>query len=111
MITGHEFSGSIEDVGKKVKGIKVGDRVVAEPTFFCGKCRACMRSAQNFCLNSKRLGVNTDGVFAEYAVCPSENVVILPDSVSYEEGAMAARSLPSILRVLLLGKSAAIGLG
>ena len=96
MITGHEFSGSIEDVGKKVKGIKVGDRVVAEPTFFCGKCRACMRSAQNFCLNSKRLGVNTDGVFAEYAVCPSENVVILPDSVSYEEGARAARSLASI---------------
>ena len=69
-ISGHEFSGEVIGVGKAVKGVQIGDFVSAETHIPCGYCRLCRTGNMHICRNMKILGVDTDGVFAEYAKVP-----------------------------------------
>ena len=48
-VLGHEFMGYVEDVGSKVQGVKVGDRVVVSCLIFCGKCRFCKEQEYSLC--------------------------------------------------------------
>jgi threonine dehydrogenase-like Zn-dependent dehydrogenase len=43
MIPGHEFMGTVEEIGSEVKGIQIGDRVAVDPIIWCGECPACKR--------------------------------------------------------------------
>lgn len=87
MIPGHEFSGIIAEVGKNVKDLNVGDRVTADINMSCGKCFYCLRGEKLLCEEFTQLGIHTDGTFAEYVKAPASLLHILPEALSFEEGA------------------------
>lgn len=87
---GHEFSGTVTEIGPDVKGIKVGDRVTSETTFeTCGECRYCLEKDYNLCSNRKGIGTQQDGSFSEYLLSREESVHVLPDNVSFEAAAFS----------------------
>jgi threonine dehydrogenase-like Zn-dependent dehydrogenase len=88
VVLGHEGAGVIEDMGKSVKGLNKGDRVVVESILGCGSCYYCHRGWPNLCPQWQHLGISRDGTFAEYIKLPMKAVHKLPDSVSFEDGAM-----------------------
>ncbi|MEK8130049.1 zinc-dependent alcohol dehydrogenase family protein [Paenibacillus filicis] len=87
LIPGHEFSGVIHELGEGVNGFQVGDRVSAEPNIFCGQCEYCLTHRGNQCKNWEAVGVSLNGSMAEFVRVPICNVIKLPDSMSFEEGA------------------------
>jgi len=84
MHVGHEYAGVIEKVGDEVEGYKVGDRVSGEGHIVCGHCRNCRAGKRHLCPNTKGVGVNRPGSFAEYLSLPASNLFKLPDSISFE---------------------------
>ncbi|MCS5592535.1 MAG: L-threonine 3-dehydrogenase [Gammaproteobacteria bacterium] len=74
MITGHEFSGVISEMGDGVRGLHIGDVVSAEGHIVCNRCRNCLGGRRHLCPNTIGIGVNRDGAFAEYVSVPAENV-------------------------------------
>lgn len=84
MVIGHEYAGEIVEVGKEVRGYKVGDRVSGEGHITCGYCRNCRAGRTHLCRNTVGVGVNRDGAFAEYLVIPAFNAFKIPDNISDE---------------------------
>lgn len=87
IIPGHEFSGVIHELGENVYAFKVGDRVTADPSLFCGHCEFCLTNRGNQCENWGALGNTVDGSMAEYVKVPSKNVIKVPDSMTFAEAA------------------------
>ena len=85
---GHEFSGTITDVGPGVTGYAAGDRVAIEPIYRCGKCPPCRAGNYNICQRIGFHGLMSDGGMAEYTVVPTNMLHRLPDNVSLELGAL-----------------------
>jgi threonine 3-dehydrogenase len=75
MVVGHEFVGVIEQVGANVQGYKPGDLVDGEGHIVCGVCRNCLAGRRHLCKDTKGVGVNRDGAFAEYLCIPASNAV------------------------------------
>jgi threonine 3-dehydrogenase len=89
MITGHEFSGEIVEIGKDVdRPLKVGDRVSAEGHVIDLNSFAARAGHFHLDPNTRGIGVNRQGAFAEYVVAPAFNVIPLPDDVSDEVASM-----------------------
>ena len=89
LILGHECSGEVVEVGEKVTGVEVGERVVIEPGFTCGSCEYCRSGRYNLCENVRFYGTPPyHGAFAEYVSAPAQNVYSMPNNMTYEEGAM-----------------------
>ncbi|HEY4431664.1 MAG TPA: NAD(P)-dependent alcohol dehydrogenase [Paenibacillus sp.] len=89
IILGHELAGEVVEVGKNVSNLTVGDRVAVEPGVTCGQCDYCKSGRYNLCPDVVFLATPpVDGAWAEYIVMPSDYLFKLPDSMSYEEGAM-----------------------
>jgi alcohol dehydrogenase len=86
LVLGHEFAGEIAAVGRNVEDIDVGIRVTSEINLTCGKCFFCESGIPTHCLTRKAIGIDVDGAFAELIAVPRENVHILPERMSYEEG-------------------------
>lgn len=80
-VIGHEFCGTILEVGEGVNTHKVGDFVASESHITCGKCKQCLNGQAHVCVNTIILGVDVDGGFAPYAVIPSANARPIPSSV------------------------------
>ncbi len=74
MVTGHEYVGTIEAIGSNVKDVKIGELVSGEGHIVCGHCRNCRAGRRHLCPNTKGVGVNRPGCFAEYLVIPVTNV-------------------------------------
>jgi threonine 3-dehydrogenase len=74
MVVGHEFVGEIVEVGSNVSDFKTGDVVSAEGHVVCGRCRNCMAGRRHLCADTKGIGVNRTGAFAEYISVPMTNV-------------------------------------
>jgi L-iditol 2-dehydrogenase len=90
IISGHESSGIVCEIGPAVKNFKVGDRVIIEPQKACGKCPNCLRGDYNVCPDKAVLGtIKWQGSFGEYIVAPERSVLHLPDHISLEEGALS----------------------
>ncbi|OZI13341.1 butanediol dehydrogenase [Bacillaceae bacterium SAS-127] len=85
---GHEFAGTVSEVGEGVTDISVGERVTIEPLIYCGKCQYCKQNHYNQCVDFGFIGLNANGGFAEYVIVEPKMVHKLPDSVSLEEGAV-----------------------
>jgi len=73
---GHEFSGEIVKLGRNVSNVKLGDIVSAETHIICGICEFCLRGEGHICENTKIIGVDTDGCFAEYVKIPAMNCFV-----------------------------------
>jgi len=84
MTIGHEFVGEIVEMGRAVQGYKTGERVSAEGHIVCGVCRACRAGKRHLCPNTRGIGVNRDGCFAEYVSVPSSNAWHVHDSIPDE---------------------------
>ena len=75
MVVGHEFVGEIEQVGSNVVGFKPGDLVDGEGHIVCGICRNCLAGRRHLCKDTKGVGENRQGAFAEYLCIPASNAV------------------------------------
>ena len=75
MVVGHEFVGVIEEAGSNVIGFKQGDLVDGEGHIVCGVCRNCLAGRRHLCKDTKGVGVNRQGAFAEYLCIPASNAV------------------------------------
>lgn len=84
---GGEASGVIEGLGRNVSDLKIGDRVAAQSNLVCGVCEFCRKGEESQCLNSRLLGVQCDGGFAELCRVPARALFRLPDEVSFETSA------------------------
>src|ERR1043165_4866081 len=74
MVVGHEFVGEIVDVGSNVVDFRKGDIVSAEGHVVCGRCRNCLAGRRHLCKDTKGIGVNRPGAFAEFISVPMTNV-------------------------------------
>lgn len=89
IVPGHEFSGTVVEVGPGVStGIQVGARVAVDPSLFCGHCAECRRGRGNLCENWGATGDTVDGAFAELVAVPAGQTYELPDAMSFEQGAL-----------------------
>jgi L-iditol 2-dehydrogenase len=92
---GHEFSGTITEVGKKVANrFKIGDRVAVANSAPCNSCFFCKTGKPNLCehLTETLIGFSVDGAYAEYIRVPEpivkQNTYVMPENVSFEEAAL-----------------------
>ena len=86
-VLGHEFSGTIAEVGEGVTSVKVGDRVAGVPLVPCMKCEDYQKGNYSLCKHYSFIGSREFGSFAEYVAVPERNVVKFDDEVSFEQGA------------------------
>lgn len=88
-VLGHEPGGTVVEVGKNVKHLKVGDRVALEPGKTCGHCEFCKTGRYNLCPDVVFFATPpVDGVFQEYVAHEADLCFKLPDNVSTLEGAL-----------------------
>ncbi|NUU64385.1 2,3-butanediol dehydrogenase [Paenibacillus agri] len=100
IVMGHEFSGQIVEVGEGVSSLQIGDRVVVEPIFACGKCAACKQGKYNLCDKMGFLGLaGGGGGFSEYVSVDVNMVHKIPSSLSYEQGALVEPSAVALYAV------------
>ncbi len=74
MVVGHEFAGTIAAVGSNVHDFHEGEIVSGEGHIVCGHCRNCLAGRRHLCADTKGVGVNRPGAFAEYLSIPMSNV-------------------------------------
>ncbi|ALX14613.1 butanediol dehydrogenase [Burkholderia cepacia JBK9] len=113
---GHEFCGTVVEVGAGVTALRAGDRVAVEPEYRCSQCAYCRAGSYNLCVSMGFAGLMGDGGMADFAVVPAYMLHRLPDGVSLEQAAVmepAAVALHALRRgELRLGESCAVfGLG
>lgn len=89
VVLGHEFSGVITKVGSRVTTLRPGDHVAVDPNAYCGLCRPCRMGKKQNCEHLYALGVNANGGFAEYALCPAKQCFRVNDTVPFDVAAMA----------------------
>src|SRR6266540_3867086 len=89
IVVGHEFAGEIVATGDGVAGggLKPGQLVTAEGHIVCGHCLQCRTGNSHICKNTRIIGVDRDGAFAEYIVMPATNVLSL-DGIPTTVGAV-----------------------
>jgi threonine 3-dehydrogenase len=87
IVVGHEFAGEIVVVGEGVTELKVGQLVTAEGHIICGHCLQCRTGNGHICRNTRIIGVDRDGAFAEFIAMPATNVLTL-DGIPTEIGAV-----------------------
>lgn len=102
IVMGHEFSGTVAEVGEGVTSVKVGDQVVVEPILACGECPACKKGKYNIC---KHLGFHGlsggGGGFAKFTVVDERWVHKMPEGLSLEQGAIVEPSAVALHSVRL----------
>jgi len=114
VVQGHEISAEVVEVGKNVVRIKTGDKVTIQPQVVCGECYMCQNGMYHVCEELKVMGFQTTGMASEYFVVDEEKTILLPESISWDEGAMieplavaihAVRRVPTIegKNVLVIG--------
>lgn len=87
-VPGHEFAGVVADVGAQTDRDWIGRPVGVYPLIPCGGCAPCKKKKYELCRHYSYLGSRTDGGFAEYVTVPCDNLIALPDNVSFEAAAM-----------------------
>jgi len=119
---GADIAGIVSEVGKFVDQFKVGDRVVINPSLYCGECEHCLAGEESQCNSYGIIGDTVPGGFAEYIAVDAGNCLKIPESISFEEAAAtplvfqtAWRALMSKANirpgdnVLILGASGGVG--
>jgi len=89
LVMGHEFAGTVTEVGEGVEEDLVGREVAVNPLSSDGTCPLCRGGYTNLCPNRRLIGIHSPGGFAEYALAPVQNVYPLPEGVEARTGALA----------------------
>ena len=121
-IPGCDAAGIVAELGDGVQNLAVGQRVLMAPSISCGKCEFCLRGDASLCLSYKLIGETIPGVCRERFVVPSENLVPIPDHLSFEDAAavplvfitawhmlLGRGGLRAGEDILILGASAGVG--
>ncbi|GAB4517914.1 MAG: zinc-dependent alcohol dehydrogenase family protein [Anaerolineae bacterium] len=87
LIPGHEFHGTVIEVGRDVTTLTIGQRVAVDPNLYCGKCHRCRNQQFNQCINLKAVGVTRNGGFAEFVNVPERACYPLPDAMTSTQAA------------------------
>ncbi len=88
VVPGHEWSGTVAELGEGVHDLTVGDRVVCEGMIPCNRCRNCRQGATHRCLNYDQVGFTRGGGYGEYVLVPRHVVHHLPAAVPFAAGAL-----------------------
>lgn len=108
-ILGHEYSGTVVDVGKGVTGMHAGDRVAGIGVVGCGHCYFCRRGVTSLCDTPTFIGLQTPGTLAPLAAVPASALFVVPDGLSLVDAAVVeplAVSFHAVLRSrLAVGES------
>jgi L-iditol 2-dehydrogenase len=85
VVLGHEFGGTVAKIGRAVRGVKEGDRVVSETAAqICGECMMCRTGRYNLCPSRKGFGYGIDGAMAQWVRVPGRCLHHIPDSLPFE---------------------------
>jgi 2-desacetyl-2-hydroxyethyl bacteriochlorophyllide A dehydrogenase len=87
-VMGHEMSGTIVATGEGVAGYARGDRVTVRPLDYCGACPACRSGHTHICQKLTFIGIDTPGAFQGLWTVPAHTLHRLPDTLSFEHGAL-----------------------
>ena len=87
-VRGHEFAGTIIELGADVEDFGPGDRVVIQPLLYCGECRACRAGQTNLCSNMSLIGGELPGGYAEQVIVPASSLFRIPDNLDLSHAAL-----------------------
>ena len=104
---GHEFAGTVMQIGKDVTNLKVGDRVAVDPLIACGKCDQCRTGRVHTCRSQKFLGCpgQAPGAITEYLVMPAHCCFPVPDSVTMVQAALVEPFSIGLYAAVLAGQT------
>ena len=85
---GHEYSATIEAIGRAVTKAKPGQKATARPQLICGECGPCKKGQYNACQYLKVQGFQAPGTAQDFFIVPEERLVVLPEILSLDQGAM-----------------------
>ncbi len=88
-IGGSDVAGTVDAIGAGVEGWSGGERVVVNPSLWCGECEWCRKGEEPLCEEYRILGEHTQGGFAEFVTVPARNLYVIPDGVAFEKAAAA----------------------
>jgi (R,R)-butanediol dehydrogenase/meso-butanediol dehydrogenase/diacetyl reductase len=88
LVLGHEFSGTIVEIGEDAHGFVIGDRIVVNPLLWCETCDTCRRGDSYVCENLRLVGIDCDGGFQEYTAVPVSCLVRVPEGLSLKIAAL-----------------------
>lgn len=103
LIMGHEFSGTIVEVGPDAGDFQVGERVTVNPMVPDGTCVMCRNGHENLCLNRSLIGAHRPGAFAEYVAVPAKAAYRLPDTLDDLTGTLVEPLACAVRAVSLAG--------
>ena len=88
VVIGHEFCGTVAEVGPGVVEVAPGQRVSGEGHIVCGRCRNCRAGRRHLCIHTVGVGIHRDGAFADYVVIPAGNLWAHPPDLDPDLGAL-----------------------
>ncbi len=100
-ILGHELAGDVVELGDRVGGWRVGDRVTAAIDVTCGHCPHCRTGQTQRCPAMQRIGFERDGGHADYVAVPAANLVALPPELGYEAAAILPDAVACMYHCLM----------
>lgn len=106
IVLGHEFSGTVEEVGEGVSSVSVGDRVAGVPLVPCHECEDCRRGDHALCKHYSFVGSRQPGSFAEFVALPEGNVVRFDATVPFDRGVFFEPSTVALHALLLATRDA-----
>jgi 2-desacetyl-2-hydroxyethyl bacteriochlorophyllide A dehydrogenase len=101
---GHEIAGIVEQTGRQVASVRVGERVCVHYLVTCGNCIYCTSGSEQFCPSGQMLGKHRNGGYAEYVVIPARNAVPLPKEIPFSHGAILMCSSATAFHALRKGR-------
>ncbi|WP_409305501.1 L-threonine 3-dehydrogenase [Peribacillus sp. SCS-155] len=110
-VFGHEFCGEVVEIGSKVSSVKVGDFVSAETHLVCENCPQCLTGQYHICKNTRIIGVDTQGCFAEYVALPAKNLWKNPSNMPFDVASIQepmGNAVHTVLAGDILGKTVAV---
>jgi len=88
VVPGHEWSGTVSELGDGVSDLEIGDRVVCEGMIPCNRCKRCKEGSTQLCINYDQVGFTRGGGYGEYVRVPRHVVHRLPAGVSLAAGVL-----------------------